>query len=424
MAITAASHTDVGRVRTNNEDNFLSDPETGLFIVCDGMGGHNAGEVASKICCDVVAREISQAQKLREAYALSGKTSDLKALRKLLETAIGAACKEIHRQASRSNEHAGMGTTCTVVLMAGPDKGILGHVGDSRLYVLRNQVIHQLSEDHTYVNELVKRGALNKDQAKNHPQGNVLSRAMGVQPSVSVDTMIFDIDPGDTIFLCSDGIYNYYPDSQEIAAYLHSPDLSAGVRQLIDKALERGGHDNCTGIAFRSGGHLAPADAVLAAEQRIAILKRIPIFTHLTYNELVKVLGLTSLNKAASGTMIITEGDVGDEFYVVLSGEVDILKNKEVLTTLAAGVHLGEMAMIDNAPRSASVRARSDVNLLVMRRDDFFGLIRAEPVTASKLLWSFVKVLSGRLRESNEALQGARQNQRNQDFEIFVDEDE
>lgn len=425
MDLTVASRTDVGRIRTNNEDSFFVDQSLGLYIVCDGMGGHNAGEVASKLACEGIAREIEGAHKLRDRYEESGKTADLKALRKAMEAAVGTACKDIYKQASKNSEQSGMGTTCIAVWLVGHNKGIIGHVGDSRLYVLRAGTLHQLSEDHTYVNELVKRGALSKDQAQNHPQGNVLSRALGVQPSVNADTMIFDLDVGDTYLLCSDGIYNYYTDPQEIATQIGVPDLEQCLKSLIERALERGGHDNCTGIVFRVGGAPPAADSALAAEQRIAILKRIRIFSFLTYNELVKVVGLTHLSRVPAGTMICTEGEQGDELFVILSGEVDIVKGDQVISSLKPGVHLGEMAMIDNAPRSASVRARTDANLLVMRREEFFGLIRSEPVIASKLLWSFVQVLSTRLRETNQALQGARKEQKRVDdgFEIFVDEE-
>lgn len=425
MDVTVVSRTDVGRVRTNNEDNFMADGNLGLFVVCDGMGGHNAGEVASKLCIEAVAKELEGALPLRTKYQQSGKPADLKALRKAMETALSNACKEIFKQATRSPDQSGMGTTCTAVLMASSEKGVMGHVGDSRLYVVRNGKAHQLSEDHTYVNELIKRGALSQDQARNHPQGNVLSRAMGVQPQVNVDTMVFDMDPGDTYLLCSDGLYNYFPNASELIAPLQLPEMNKGLNFIIDKALERGGHDNTTGVMFRINGNAPASDAAVGAEHRIAILKRIPIFTHLTYNELVKVLGLTQLVRTRANTMLIAEGQAGEEFFVVLAGEVDVLKSDRVITTLKAGVHLGEMAMIDNAPRSASVRAKTDCNLLVMRREEFFGLIRGEPVIASKLLWSFVQELSGRLRETNEALEGARQSKDPQgDFEIFVDEDE
>lgn len=423
MQLKLASRSDVGRVRKNNEDSFFADAELGLFIVCDGMGGHKAGEVASKTTCEVVKAEILAAKGLRDKFIQSAKYADLKALRKTVESAVISACKEVHKRSVRDPETSGMGTTATMLLLAGHGKGILAHVGDSRLFVLRNGSVHQLSEDHTYVNELVKRGALTPEQARNHPHGNVLSRAIGVQPSVSVDTMVFDIDPGDTYLLCSDGLYNYYPDSAEIAALLALPDLELAVEGLTNGALERGGHDNCTSVVLRIDNVATTAEESLAADYRIGLLKRIPIFAHLTYNELVRVVGVTHLTRAAGGTFFIREGQTGDELYVVLSGEVQVSKGEQILATLRAGAHLGEMAMIDNAPRSASVRAVTDANLLAMRREEFFGLIRSEPVIGTKLLWSFVNVLSGRLRQTNEALQGARQELAHSipNFEIFVD---
>lgn len=424
MDLRVATRTDVGRVRTNNEDNFFADPNLGLFIVCDGMGGHSAGEVASKTACEVIQREIAAAGKIRDKFLQSGKSGDVKTVAKMVEAAIHTACKEVYKKASRNPELAGMGTTCTVVFMAGHNKGILGHVGDSRLYVVRQNMVHQLSDDHTYVNELVKRGALSREQARNHPQGNVLSRALGVQPTVPVDTMIFDIDPGDTYLMCSDGLYNYYADPNEITKVIANDDIDGGLNSLIDRAMDRGGHDNLTGIVMRVGGTPPPADAAVAAEQRIAILKRIPIFAHLSYNELVKVVGLTQLVKVKGGDTFIRENEPGDELYVVLAGEVSVIKGGQLITTLKAGAHIGEMALIDNAMRSATIVANGDCNLLAMRRDEFFGVIRTEPVIATKLLWSFVQVLSGRLRETNEALQGARKEltANTGDFEIFVDE--
>ncbi len=427
MKPTIASRTDVGRVRTNNEDSFLVDEELGLYIIADGMGGHNAGEVASKMACEIIQREMIGYQKQRDKFAASGKNSDIKSLKRCVDKAISTATKEIYKHAAKNKEQAGMGTTCTVMFLAGHGKGILGHVGDSRLFVYRNKVVHQLSEDHTFVNEMLKRGAITKAQAKNHPQGNVLSRALGPQPSIPVDTMIFDVDEGDTYLICSDGLYNYFPNSSELSGGLAQQDIEAGMNLVIDLALERGGHDNTTAIVLRFGdpGEISADQAAMAAEHRIAMLKKIPIFSHLTYNELVKVVGLTTLRHAEDAEDIVVEGSKGDEFFVVLSGSVDIYKAGEKIVTLPTGSNLGEMSMIDNAPRSATVRAVGVVNLLVMRREEFFGLIRSEPVIATKLLWSFVGVLSGRLRETNEALQGAREELADGDeFAIFLDDEE
>lgn len=424
MSFQVATRTDVGRVRQNNEDSFLADEELGLFVVADGMGGHNAGEVASRMACETIQRELSSHRKTLDKFKSSGKNSDAKAVRKLVEKVVNLASKEIYKHATKNSEQMGMGTTVTVMLLAGHGKGVLGHVGDSRLIVHRNGVIHQLSEDHTFVSELLKRGAITKAQAKNHPQGNVLSRALGPQPTIAVDTMIFDIDPGDTFLICSDGLYNYYPESAELAGGLSGENIQAGLDSLVDQALERGGHDNTTGIVVRFAGG-GGATKATAAESRIGLLKRVPIFAHLSYNELVKVVGLTTLRQAAAGADIVSEGDLGDELFVVLAGEAEVMHGSEVLAVLPAGTHFGEMAMIDNAPRSATVRAKVDCNLLVMRRSEFFGLIRAEPVIATKMLWSFVNVLSGRLREANEALRGAREAValEAEEFEVFMDDD-
>jgi serine/threonine protein phosphatase PrpC len=424
MELAVAAITDVGRVRTNNEDSHFADADLGLFVVCDGMGGHNAGEVASQATCDIVQREVTAASRLRERYLATGGNDDAAALRKMLEEAVGTACREVYKKASKEPELAGMGTTCTVLLVVGHGKAVLAQVGDSRLYVRRGGRLHQLTEDHTYVNELLRRGSITREQARNHPQGNVLSRALGVQPGVAVDTMLFDVDPGDTFLLCSDGLHHYFQDARELEAGLAGDDLTQAATALVKLALARGGHDNCTAIAVRIGGS---GDASVAADQRIAVLKNVPLFTHLGYNELVRVVGLTQVARAAAGQVIVREGDTGGELYVLLSGEADVEKGGRPVAQLSTGAHFGEMAMVDSAPRSATVRARTAANLLVLKRPEFFNIVRNEPVIASKLLWSFLQTISGRLRETNEALQSAQQVTRAEpdaDFEVFFEEDD
>ncbi len=419
MSITSSARTNVGLVRTNNEDSFLVNEELGLYIVCDGMGGHKAGEVASQTACATLEQEVRNLEPVIDRFKRTGLNSDAKEIKKGVESALQNACREIYTKASKNAECTGMGTTCSMVLMIGHNKGVLGHVGDSRLYMVRKEKLYQLSEDHTYVNELVKRGALTEEQAENHPQANVLTRALGVQASVSADTMVFDVDPSDVFLLCSDGLFSYFQQPQDLIHQLLQDNLEESIDTLIQQALDGGAHDNCTGIIMRSapmdGDHITAAD-------RIDTLRRIPLFNHLNYKELVKVVGSAQLSQFQPDEFIIREGTVGEEFYVVLTGEVEVSKSTNHLVTLKAGGHFGEMSMIDAAPRSASCQAKDKVNLLVIRRGEFFNLIRSEPVIASKLLWSFVQALSGRLRETNEALLGAKQlfNPDSQsEFEVF-----
>lgn len=396
MDVTAASLTDVGRTRTNNEDALLADADLGLYVVCDGMGGHNAGEVASQAACEVIAREITAASRLRERFLATSSFEDQDALRLMVERAVASAGREIFKRASRHPELTGMGTTCTLVLIGGHHKAVLAHVGDSRLYVYRGGRIHQLSEDHTYVNELVRRGSISRDQARSHPQGNVLSRALGVQPMIQVDTMVFDVDPGDTYLLCTDGLHNYFPNPKELFAGLSVPDLRSGLAELARTALDRGGHDNVTAIAFRVPGQLDAREAVVAAERRITVLKRLPLFSSLTYTQLVRVVGITQLAQAAPGQIIAREGDAGSELFVILAGEVDLEQAGKNKGGLSAGGYFGELAMLDSVPRPSTVRARTGVTLLVMRRAELLALLRSEPVVASKLLWSLSQAVATR----------------------------
>ena len=429
MQVQAAGLSDVGRVRTNNEDHFVADTQLGLFIVCDGMGGHSAGEVASHICCEVLSQHGPAMQQARAVWERSQNPTDLKTVATTVDQAMAAACKKIFEHSSKDPKTQGMGTTCTMVFLAGHRKGILAHVGDCRLYLLRAGKMHQLSDDHTYVNDLLRRGALTREQAVNHPQSNVLSRAMGVQPSVAADLMVFDIDPADTFLLCSDGVHTYFAKNEELSALIGTAqEPAAAVSALLAAALERGGHDNCTAILLKIPPEQTAevnrtAGPDVAAQQRIAILQKIPIFAHLTYHELVKVLGLTQMSQLPPSTTFIHEGQTGHELFVILDGEVEITRNGATLTTLTSGAHIGEMAMVDNAPRSATVFTRRDTTLLVMRRDEFFGIIRGEPVIATKLLWSFLKVISNRLRKTNDALHVAQKDVSSDtgEFDIFGD---
>jgi CRP-like cAMP-binding protein len=141
---------------------------------------------------------------------------------------------------------------------------------------------------------------------------------------------------------------------------------------------------------------------------KLDTLKKIPLFRYLTYQELVKVLNITYLETYEAGTEIIKEADSGEELYIVLAGRVVVSRSGQEIVELHPGVHFGEMALVDQSPRSATVTARDATRLLVVQRRSFYTLIRKEPVLAVKLLWSFVQVLSRRLRETNEQLSGAR----------------
>lgn len=230
-----AKLTDIGLVRSLNEDSLCVLPEIGLFAVADGMGGHLAGEVASTTALQILQEEL--VKRLEE-----GENP-----RQAIINAVQVANRKIFELAGGNQQWAGMGTTITACLKRGEDIYI-AQVGDSRAYLLRESLIWQLTEDHSLVRELVRNGGLTEEQALHHPQRNVLTRSLGTAPSLNVDIYHQEVGPGDLLLLCTDGLTSYImPD--EIKQIIHTAaNLDRAVRGLVDKALGAGGKDNITVI--------------------------------------------------------------------------------------------------------------------------------------------------------------------------------
>jgi serine/threonine protein phosphatase PrpC/CRP-like cAMP-binding protein len=398
--------TDVGRARKHNEDGWLIDDQLGLYAVADGMGGHAAGEVASAYGLRCVQEQLVKKKALIEDFEQNPTPEKQNRILREVELSINVASSAIYHMAQRDKKRHGMGTTLSMVLLAG-NKAFMAHVGDSRIYLARAGQIHQLSEDHSYLWEQIKKGAITVEEAKRSPFSNVITRAVGITETVQVDTLVFDVLPGDTYLACSDGMHGYIESEAELAQILSGEDGDEVPKRLVSLANARGGKDNITCVVLRVPGDVADPSAVDVI-QKLDILRRIPLFRHLAYKELVKVLNQTQQRTYRAGETVIEEASDGEEFYVILSGEVEVTKGGRPLTVLSPGVHFGEMALVDRSPRSASVRARADTRLLSLSRRAFYELVRREPVLSSKLLWSFVQVLSHRLRATNEALSDAR----------------
>lgn len=234
-----AGDTNVGKVRTTNEDSIIVDRARGLFVVLDGMGGANAGDVASQ-----TARDAIHDFTIRNQLSLEPKS--------LLQRAVQHGAGVVHAAALASPEHEGMGTTVVACLIVDSTRAIVAHVGDSRAYLLRNGRIQALTRDHTIVEELVGRGLLSREEAERHPYKNVLSRNLGAKPEARIDVTEVEIKPGDRIMLCSDGLYGY-ASAEAIQYVLGSGDEPDHVaRDLIDLALRGGGGDNVTTIVIET----------------------------------------------------------------------------------------------------------------------------------------------------------------------------
>jgi len=402
-AIRSWGRTDVGRKRKHNEDSFLKDDGFGLYVVADGMGGHAAGEVASTQAVKSIRESLLEGKPLIESFARAPTVEADEQIAALMERAILRACADIYALAVADLGKRGMGTTVVALLVAGK-KAVVGHVGDSRVYLFRNGRAHQLTEDHTIIQEQLKRGLITKDEIATAENRNVITRAVGIQPSVPVDTLVTDLLPGDLYLLCSDGLHGYLKDEE-------LPQLLGQEREkltdaLIDLALQRGGKDNITAVCVSVEADRG--EETTDVEGRTEILRRIPLFQHMTYKELLAILGIAHGRLFEKDQPIIREGEQGDELFVLFRGQVDVLKNGLQIAQLKAGGHFGEMGLVDLGPRSATVVATEETSAVSIDRESLLKLMRRDSLLAVKLLWSFVQVLSERLRNTNEALTGLK----------------
>jgi hypothetical protein len=319
-----------------------------------------------------------------------------------------------------------MGTTTSALLIAG-DRGFIAHVGDSRVYMLRAGQVVQLTEDHSLINELIRRGRITRENLDDSPYKaykNAVTRAVGVYETVQGDTLDFEILPGDQFLLCSDGLHAYLTEDQILEFLKADADLATLPQRLVDHANAGGGHDNITAVVVRVEG-VPAGDRAEEMARKVEVLRRMPLFRHLIYKEILRVLNVTTVREFAPGEEIIKEGTPGDEMFILLRGKIRLHKNDAFITHLEAGAHIGEMALVDRRqPRSASATAEERSRLLGLKRRDFYEIIRKVPQLSVKLLWAFTQVLAERLRKTTADLSGARLEAGAQDMtdDVFFEE--
>lgn len=398
MQIEAFAVSDTGKVRKHNEDSFCLDPALGLYVVCDGMGGHAAGEVASKTAVNAVVRVVHGQQAMLGNF--DGTPAAVDGLCALMHEAIGEASRTVYQVASSDRGKHGMGTTCVALLVVG-DKAVMANVGDSRLYLARDGQLHQLSTDHNFMTEVIASGMLSAEQAALAPHASTLTRAVGVQPTVRVDVLALDILPGDTFLLCSDGLYDYSRDAHELANDMQQSDVQKVARSLVSRALEGGAHDNATALVVRAVSNEAhQQERKHEVTQNLEALAEIELFRDFTMAELVAVYNALRPEAFEAQAQPIREGDRGEHLYVIVEGQCEVSRAGKPIAVLGPGAHFGEMALLNQRPRSATVTVLEPARLLRLDRAAFHALMGREPGIACKFLWKFAQTLSLRLDDA------------------------
>lgn len=394
--------TDVGRVRDHNEDNFLVDQNLQLFVVCDGMGGHAAGEVASAVCVRTV-RDVIASQADLLAHLRENPNDDLagEKLRLLMRTAIQSACTRIFEMAQRDPSRRGMGTTCIALVLAG-HRGFVGHVGDSRMYRLRDGNVEQVTDDHSLLNEMIRQGKVAPGTTEQEfPHKNAVTRAVGVRESVDVDAFIIDVVDMDRLLMCSDGLNEYFDDSVDLLEMMGSKEPEETTARCIDFANQAGGKDNITVVVIDCGNDLIAEDDAPERSEVIEMLRETAYFHYLAPAELEQIRRMANRVELDADEAVVADDEHNDNLYLILKGSVSLQLDGEQVSVLTTGEHFGEMALID-------AQDEQDTNLvaqtlepsifLAIERDQFVELLRTAPGLAIKLLWNFVQVFADRLQ--------------------------
>ena len=404
MSIRHAGASDVGLVRKNNEDAFLADDDLRLYIVADGMGGHAGGEVASSIACEEVRSVIESNKDILDEYRFQQPGATAKDISSLLAHAVKHASAKIKAAGEETPELRGMGTTVEVGLFI-DDRAFFAHVGDSRIYLIRDGEVHQITKDHSLTNELIEMGHIQSADEVKAKFRNAVTRALGFYETVEVDLLDMDLFPGDRFVLCSDGLHGYIEDGtlERLASKI---DPEPAVQNLVRHANSKGGKDNITALVIDVTE--ASKDRAGLIAERLDVLRSLVLFRLLDYEELLRIHNLIYPKEFKAGERLFSEGDPGDSLYVMIRGKMEISKGGVVVAHLGKGSHFGEMALVDRSSRSADAVAVEDSHCLVLYRDDFYSIIHNHARTAVKLLWSLSRVLTVRLRTTTGELESLR----------------
>ena len=393
--------TDVGTTRKGNDDFYLLDEDLSLFIVCDGVGGNLAGDYASQLCAKTVLDVVRKHRSIVDRYNADPTRANRDEAAQLIQNAIQTANVKVVEEAALDEKRHGMATTCEVILLAG-DHAILGHVGDSRTYLLRDGGIHQLTSDHKVADEMIKQGLWTKDDAKKNNFSNVLTRAIGASQFVQADTLLVELIEGDLFLLCSDGLHGYFKKN-EFAELAKKSELNRLPSELIKFANQSGGKDNITAVVVKMEG-VAQAPEAFNALRKSETLGKVPLFRYLSYAELMQVLNLVTVQNFPAEYEMFEEGAPSETLFVVIEGNVQVLKGKQQIATRGPGDAFGDMGIFDRAPRSATVRTLVNTVTMSIDRRELIALLKKDAPIAVKLLWALNQELSMSLRKTSSEL--------------------
>lgn len=381
MRIDAIAQSDVGRKRPQNQDSFLIDKDRGLYVVCDGMGGHAAGDVAAKRTTELTSQILRQYR--HDIQQVIEKPGGHFKVVQMVTDSVRAVCQSVHQMSEENVDYAGMGTTLTMLLVVG-EKAVMAHVGDSRLYLLRAGKLHQLTNDHTLANELIQTGRIEPGSPDAGRFNHVLTRCIGNREFVDVETLLFDLLPDDRFLLCSDGQSNYFADDDEVVDTLSSSDLTSILDRLIDLANQRRGNDNITSLLLNVNS--GEPESAAAVHAKLDALEGTFLCRGLSLNRRMRIANIGQIRSFEPHQWIIEKGDERTGMYVVVSGSCVMTRPSGITEELNFGDSFGETCLARGDRSRIRVRSDEAATVMYLPRDAFRELVRRLPKLGRRLL--------------------------------------
>lgn len=396
LSLSAWIKSDVGRVRTNNEDNSLADTANRLFVVADGMGGHEHGDLASGTAVESLRNYLHNAMTGLKSYAIDPSEERSRWVEQVVLGALQAANADVYNLALQKGVQENMGTTLSLLLVLSSSRAIIGHVGDSRIYRVRNKEVQQLTEDQTLLQQQLRTGAVRPEDAAKVPFGGTLLQAIGYRGEVNPDVFWIDIQPGDQFLLCSDGLSNYLIDDEIVTVFSKARGEQI-VPRLIDCANARGGRDNITAVVVEvedPNDNMGTTQLDLSSD----ILSQCPLFHGFEMSEIMRLLPLGQLRAFISDETLQAESAESQGLFMILAGRVGLYRRNTWLMTVGPGGHFGDFGLFDKRCAAETATCEEEVRAILFPHDALRSFTQDNPDLGVKLLYNLGEAHVRRLR--------------------------
>lgn len=396
LSLRAWIKSDVGRVRKNNEDNSVADTANHLFVVADGMGGHEHGDLASGTAVESLRNYLHNAMTGLKAFALDPSPERCRWAEQVVHGAFQAANADVYNQALQKGVQENMGTTLSLLLVLSPNRAVVGHVGDSRIYRVRNKEVKQITEDQTLLQQQLKSGAVRPEDANKVPFGNTLLQAIGYRSEVAPDVFWLDIQPGDQFLLCSDGLSNYLIEDEIVTVFSKARGEQI-VPRLIDCANARGGRDNITAVVVEIEDvhdNLGSTQLDLSSD----ILGQCPLFRGFEMPEIMRLLPLGQLRAFIKDEYLQVEGSESQGMFMLLAGRVGLYRRNTWLMTVGPGGHFGDFPLFDQRSTAETAVCEEEVRAILFSHESLRKFTQDNKELGIKLLFNLGEAHVRRLR--------------------------